>query len=100
MVMRRLWATLLLAVIGFALIGPALLAASADTNLPACCRRDGKHHCATPASSNGPSIQPVRCASFPVGNPATAPRGAAVLDPQPVIFADLPHEGAARCEVQ
>ena len=42
--MRRVPAILLLAVFSLSLIGPALFA-DTDTNLPACCRRDGQHHC-------------------------------------------------------
>lgn len=48
----RFWVTrLLLLAIGFSLIGPLLLAASAEDDLPACCRRDGKHRCAMRSSS-------------------------------------------------
>jgi hypothetical protein len=42
--MRRLTAILLL--LQFLLVaGTPLLAAGAESSLPACCRRDGKHHC-------------------------------------------------------
>src|ERR1700743_3776323 len=44
--MRRAQALLLLGLFSFALISPALLAADPDSALSACCRRDGKHHCA------------------------------------------------------
>jgi hypothetical protein len=43
---RRLLSLLLLAVFSLPLILPALaLGQGPDSNLPACCRRDGKHHC-------------------------------------------------------
>jgi hypothetical protein len=43
--MRRALALFLLLVFSFPLIAPALLA-DALSNLPECCRRGGKHHCA------------------------------------------------------
>src|SRR5215467_13449905 len=98
--MRRLWATLLLAVIGYTLIAPALFAGPADTKLPACCRRNGKHQCATAASPNGPALQSARCISFPETNPATTPRSTAVAGSAPVVSAVLPAHPAPRCEVQ
>jgi len=72
--MRRVPAILLVLVFSFSPIGPALFV-DADSNLPACCRRDGKHHCgmmvrdmAGPASS-GPVVDALRtrCPSFPSG---------------------------------
>ncbi|HVV45274.1 MAG TPA: hypothetical protein VHC72_08700 [Bryobacteraceae bacterium] len=42
--MRRLLASLLLVVFSLSLISPAL-ASAAKSNLPACCLRNGKHHC-------------------------------------------------------
>jgi len=42
--MRRAVAISLMMLFSFALIAP-LLAPDADANLPACCRRNGKHHC-------------------------------------------------------
>jgi hypothetical protein len=52
------------------LISPAVFASDADSKLPACCRRNGKHHCAITAteskSSPGPAIQAGRCTFFPV----------------------------------
>lgn len=65
--MRRIWAMLLVAVFSFVVIGPALLVPTGDQKLPPCCRKDGKHHCATAASQEstfGPSFQAARCALF------------------------------------
>jgi hypothetical protein len=42
---RRVWAYLLVAIFGISLITPALYA-DESSNLPACCRRLGAHHCA------------------------------------------------------
>lgn len=79
--MRRAFATLLLALFSFSLISPAVLASDPESNLPACCRRGGKHHCAMMAmqseSPSGSSLQTARCPSFPVagaipGTPAVS----------------------------
>jgi hypothetical protein len=52
--MRRFLASLLLVVISLSLVSP-LLASAAKSDVPACCLRNGKHHCAmgAPVSSNG-----------------------------------------------
>jgi hypothetical protein len=69
--LRRISAILVLALFSFSLIGPALLSADSDSNLPACCRREGKHHCAAMSgsgqtSSTGPSFKSGdRCPVFP-----------------------------------
>ena len=70
--MRRALAFLLAALFSFELIAPALLAGAAP-DLPACCRRNGKHHCAmagmdgsggTPAGSTVKAIE-SKCPFFP-----------------------------------
>lgn len=43
---RRASAILLLLLFSLPLIAPALASTPDDAQLPACCRRDGKHHCA------------------------------------------------------
>ena len=57
-----------------------LLPASAESRLPACCRRHGAHHCAMmgqmmQAASSATSLRaPSRCSEFPTGSAAaTAP---------------------------
>jgi len=42
--MRRLLAIFVLSVIGCSSVAPVAFAAT-DADTPACCRRDGKHHC-------------------------------------------------------
>jgi hypothetical protein len=45
-VLRRFFTILLLAIIGLPLAAPLFAASSRDeSSLPACCRRNGKHHC-------------------------------------------------------
>jgi hypothetical protein len=55
--MHRIWATLLVAVFSFTLIGPDAFGGRADQELPPCCRANGKHHCAM-AQSKGGSLGP------------------------------------------
>ena len=75
--MRRAIASILLAFISFPLMGAAMAARFGSS--PACCRRDGKHHCEMAVSeTDGPGINSAKCASW--GNPATA-----LLDLQPVV---------------
>jgi len=68
-----LWATLLLVAFSFPLIGPALFASDAQSNLPSCCRREGKHHCgmasmaARDADPTGPVLHTSRCAQSTPG---------------------------------
>ena len=86
--MQRASAILLLVQFSLSLIAPALFAGS-DVNLPACCRKDGKHHCSMQGGTSGmddqasgAGIQGVKakCPSFPKGEaaPASAKAGAPV----------------------
>jgi hypothetical protein len=43
---RRAFGILLLLLFSLPLIAPAFASGPDDSQLPACCRRDGKHHCA------------------------------------------------------
>ncbi len=81
--MRRIPAILLLYTFSFSLIAPALFV-DAESNLPACCRRDGKHHCGmmaqdtadSPSSGLAADAPRMKCPLFPVGGavvPETAP---------------------------
>jgi hypothetical protein len=82
--MRRALAWFLLLVFSFPLIAPAVLA-DAESSLPECCRRGGKHHCAM-RTDGARSSQDValasaqpKCPSYPG---ALAPAGgyAAILN--------------------
>ena len=93
--MRRIPAILLVFLFSFSLIGPALFV-DAESNLPACCRRDGKHHCGmtdrdmaeTPMSGMAADALRVKCRFFPSGG-ATLPHSRATLPAasQPVSVA-------------
>ncbi|HKD05441.1 MAG TPA: DUF2946 family protein [Bryobacteraceae bacterium] len=86
--MRRLIASLLLGLISVMLMAPAL-SASAASGTPACCRRDGKHHCGTgggPSSApSGPALQ-AHCPyqshapGLPTANERFAPLTQRVVD--------------------
>lgn len=66
---RRIPAILLLGLFSFLLIEPAVLAEN-DSRLPACCRRDGLHHCSR-TNAQGPFVQGV-CPAFPKTGAAPA----------------------------
>jgi hypothetical protein len=84
--MRRVPAILLVFLFSFSLIGPALFQDD-ESNLPACCRRAGKHHCGmagrdmAEAPSSGPAVDALRarCPLFPNGGAVLPHSGAAVL---------------------
>jgi hypothetical protein len=70
--MRRVLASLLLAILSFPLIAQILLANTAS-DLPSCCRRDGKHHChmedmgGSEHTPDGPALKATqpKCPLFP-----------------------------------
>lgn len=93
--MRRALSSILLAVFSFPLISPML--AGADSDLPACCRRDGKHHCAMTGmaeAASGIAIQAIqpKCPLFPKAGAFAPcfhtglPGQAAQLNPPPVLL--------------
>jgi len=88
--MRRALAWFLLAVFSLPLIAPAILA-DAESQLPECCRRNGKHHCAMMmdnASTTGVTVRTVqpRCPLYPGAPAAPAGDSAAVLKSSGAIF--------------
>jgi hypothetical protein len=74
---------LLLVAFSLSLLTPLLLASAEQTNLPACCRRDGNHHCAKQMgkpAADGVQITALSvCPFFPAGKvtPAPVPLGIA-----------------------
>jgi len=87
--MRRVPAILLVFVFSFSPIAPALFS-DAESNLPACCRRDGKHHCnmmggMTAAPSSGLAVDALRagCPFFPGGAVVPSPAAALLAACQP-----------------
>lgn len=88
--MRRVLSTFLLLFFG---LGPlsAVLPAAEDVRLPACCRRNGAHHCAMTvemaaalarmmAQDTTPGFSaPTTCPSYPGSIPALTAPGAALI---------------------
>jgi hypothetical protein len=76
---RRILSLVLLFTFGFPLVAPALaLSQTADSNLPACCRRNGAHHCMmsteqTAALLNGNHFTSIRskCPFCPTTSPTS-----------------------------
>ena len=91
--MRQALASLLLVVWSFPLAA-GLLQASAGPQLPACCRRDGKHHCTLQTSgghSTGPVFQAIaeKCPAFPAATVARSGGNAALLKGSGAVWAAL-----------
>jgi hypothetical protein len=101
---RRLLSLLLLAVFSLPLLLPALaLAQGPESNLPACCRRNGAHHCSMSeqemtALLNGTRASAPRphCPNYPVAitalrhvdlaTPKAAPALASVVGQSALLF--------------
>ena len=101
--MRRLFAILLMALLSFPLIGPALLASDAESKLPACCRRNGSHHCSIMAQQShaaGPAIETGRCPSFPVAAALPGNRTVSSLGVSHAIFCGLISHPASRPQTE
>jgi hypothetical protein len=80
--MRRILSLVLLAAFGLPAVAPALtLGQDSEASLPACCRRNGAHHCMGNmhrAPSSAPAFS-ERCPSFPQPSAAPAQGSAATL---------------------
>jgi hypothetical protein len=71
--LRRFSAILLVLLFGLSLLTP-LLASGGESNLPACCRKAGLHHCGMPdgsAHDSGPAVRAQRCPMYPGFAPGT-----------------------------
>src|SRR2546423_14152062 len=94
--MRRVWALLLVAFVSFSLIDLTLFADGAST-LAACCRRDGKHHCAMmgsmPAppsvSSSSSQVASARCPNFPKLGVVSASAAPVLLEASQAFFSAI-----------
>ena len=102
--MRRALASLLLAVFGFPSIAPVVFA-DAESNLPECCRRGGKHHCAMmtdDAPVKGVSLRSAhpRCPLYPGISAAPAVEYVAVLNSSGIVFGALANPAAIHVQTQ
>jgi hypothetical protein len=86
--MRHALASLVMVLVSFPLIAPLLLA-NAASGLPACCLRNGKHHCTLAVVDASPSLganQP-KCPLFPKA-------GAVPVFSKIIVFGAAPIAGA------
>ena len=83
--MRRWFASVLLLLTALLPLQPLIASAQADASLPACCRRNGAHHCMMlqskmADSGTQPSVQPSPCPLWKIpANPALVAVAAATL---------------------
>ena len=97
---RRVLASLLLAVFSFSPTATALLA-NEDSNLPACCRRLGEHRCAlVNLASQGASFIQERCPHFPSGSASLAASEMASVTPSQAIFGAIVSHPAAHAQTE
>jgi len=89
--MRRALASYLLAIFTIPLVLPSVRV-NAESKLPACCRRDGKHHCATmdmavetAPSGSAVKANPPKCPLFPKATTAPGPSPTMLLAALPVL---------------
>jgi hypothetical protein len=82
-VLRRLVSSSLLLLFSLMLLAPLLgaIPATAEENLPACCRRDGNHHCAkrapvATAPASAVNNAPTRCGQYPAAAALSAANAA------------------------
>jgi len=103
--MRRVWASVLVALFSFSLIVPVLLAGDAESALPACCRRNGAHRCGMltghASPDDGATAQAARCPSFPSGNALTPTwRQAGALGSSSQVYAAIAAQRTAHPQTQ
>ncbi len=79
--MRRTLASLLLALFSFPLIGAPIALANQSPEVPACCQRDGKHHCSrTDGATSAPSSGSALVSTCPLfGQAQCLPHGPSLL---------------------
>jgi len=76
--------------LSISLIAPMVFAAGAQSNLAACCRRNGQHQCASHhETGSGNGWQTARCPAFPSGKSLPAARHAAAPAAAPAIYAGV-----------
>ena len=104
---RRLISLTLLLLFSLPLISPVLaLAATSDVNLPACCRRNGAHHCTMKTQQAEPASPELRstalserCPAFPAAV-TSVPHGDLFLQTASLIFAEIVSHPSVRPQTQ
>ena len=105
--MRRFMASLLAALFGFSLIGPALFV-DAGSSLPACCRRDGKHRCSMLGAMSGQAassraaaqVWGPRCPYFPSARAFPPLSGMALLAASQSILVAMLNQPALQAQAE
>ncbi len=101
--MRRLLAISLLMLFAFPYALPLFANSASDANLPICCRRDGKHHCAAMVmgTSQGSSMRTVgeKC-PYSVAPPAILLLPSFKLSTAAAIFAGIVRHPAAAPQIE
>ena len=96
-VVRRALAAALLGLFSFSLIPPSGFASDPEAGLPACCRRNGKHHCLMTSAiegSSGPALHASPCGFFPGATRVTVSPNGGVLVTPPVSSVSQPGSSA------
>jgi hypothetical protein len=104
---RRVLSLTLLLLFSLPLISPVLaLTASSDANLPACCRRNGAHHCTSmtrspqlPGSGASLSAIPQRCPAYPAAV-TPARHGDLSFHAASLIFAEIVSHPAIKFQTE
>ena len=96
---RRLPAIFLLSVFSLALIVPVVWL-EPDSKLPACCRREGLHHCAMTAESSGGSAIQAVCPVFPGTSAAPAYSKLTGARPLQAVEASIAAQTAVRARTE
>jgi len=102
---RRLLSTVLLLLFSLPLISPVLaIAAGSEANLPACCRRNGAHHCRglmRPTESSGPNLSatPQCCPAYPAVV-TSARHGDLSFQTASLIFAEIVSHPALKLQTE
>lgn len=92
--MRRFAASLLLMLLCTGLALPLLQAQT--SGVPACCRRNGKHHCEVPSQGNGFRTQAASCPYK--GATAFNSRSTPLTSPAPALIVCVSRESAVILE--
>ena len=78
--LRRLLSIFLLAMFGLPFVSPLLaLTAKSESNLPACCRRNGQHHCMMSIGERAPLAKHAPLYQAPVEKCPYCPAAAAMI---------------------
>jgi hypothetical protein len=102
--LRKLVSILLLALIGLPFASPLFaLTAKSESNLPACCRRAGRHHCLPPThlqADNTPRFNaPVERCPYAPASIVVAHHSDPGLAPSDAIFAALVSHPAVHAQL-